>query len=198
MTSDRLAVIVPMKPFVLAKQRLRPAVDEGERVALVRAMLLHVLTTVNASGVGDLRILVSAGPDVLALASEHGFIPLCEQTPGYNDAVAQAVGWSQTQDATAVLILPADLPHLASANLAGLVELAGNAAQAVVLAPDAAETGTNALFLRPPGLFAPSFGPDSFCRHLSLAGAAGVTAVIYRHANVARDIDWPADLWSLS
>ncbi len=195
MTSDRLAVIVPMKPFDLAKQRLRPAVNDGERVALARAMLVHVLTTAAASGVGDLRVLVSADPDVLALAGDHGFAALCEQTPGYNEAVSQAIGWAQTHGATSALILPADLPQLAPADLQALVCLAGKSPQVGVLAPDAAGTGTNALLLRPPDLLPPSFGPDSCQRHLALARGAGVEATIYRHEHVAGDVDWPSDLW---
>ncbi len=197
MTGDRLAVIVPMKPFDLAKQRLRPAVNDGERVALARAMLVHVLTTVAASGVGDLRVLVSADPDVLALAPAYGFVALVEKTAGYNDAVRQAICWSQTQGATAALILPADLPQLTAGDIQDIVSLSGNAPCAVVIAPDAAETGTNALFLRPPDLFPPSFGPDSFFRHLELAYALGIRAVIHRHNHLARDVDWPSDLWLL-
>lgn len=195
MTSDRLAVIVPMKPFDLAKQRLRPAVNDGERVALARAMLVHVLSTVTASGAGDLRVLVSADPDVLALAPEHGFTSLIEETAGYNDAVRQAILWSQIQGATAALILPADLPQLAPSDVRDLASLAGHAPRAVVIAPDAAETGTNALLLRPPDLFQPSFGPGSFCRHLELACALGINAVIHRHNHLARDVDLPSDLW---
>ncbi len=197
MTSDYLAIIVPMKPFNQAKQRLRPAVNDNERVALARAMLIHVLATIHASGVGDLHILISADPTVLALAPDHGFTPLIEETTGYNDAVKQAAHWSQTLGAAAILVLPADLPHLTPRDIQDLVSLAANTPRAVLLAPDAAETGTNALLLRPPDLLPPHFGPDSFWRHLALARAAGVDPIVYRHANIARDIDWPSDLWLL-
>ncbi|NUQ37724.1 MAG: 2-phospho-L-lactate guanylyltransferase, partial [Caldilineales bacterium] len=71
---------------------------------------------------------------------------------------------------------------------------ARDAARALVIAPDAAETGTNALLLRPPDLLRPRFGPDSFPRHLALAAAAGVEAVIYRSPTLAHDVDLPVDL----
>ncbi|MCS7040623.1 MAG: hypothetical protein NZP34_13535, partial [Caldilineales bacterium] len=78
--SDRLAVIVPMKPLTLAKQRLRPALDEAARVALARRMLEHVLATVQASGVADLALLISADAGVRDLAQAFGFRPLAEST----------------------------------------------------------------------------------------------------------------------
>lgn len=197
MTSDKLAVIVPMKPLAQAKQRLRPALTDDERVALARAMLIHVLAVLDESGVGDLRILVSADSAVLSLAPDYGFAPLLEATAGYNEAVAQGISWAQSQGATTALIVPADLPQLTPEDVEDLVHLAGDAPQALVLAADAAETGTNALLMRPPDLLHPSFGLDSFCRHLALARAVGVEPVIHRHAHLASDIDWPADLWLL-
>ncbi len=197
MIGDKLAVIVPMKPFAQAKQRLRPAVANGERVVLARAMLIHVLAAVHQSGVGDLRFLISADADVLSLASDHGFSPLVEATAGYNDAVAQAIGEAQRQGAETVLVLPADLPQITPDDVQDLVRLVADTGAAVVLAPDAADAGTNALLLRPPDLLPPSFGPDSFCRHLALARGLGVEPVIHRHPHLARDVDWPSDLWLL-
>ncbi len=197
MIDDKLAVIVPMKPFAQAKQRLRPAVANGERLALARSMLIHVLTAVHTSGVGDLHILISADPEVLALAPAFDFSPLTEKTTGYNGAVTQALAWAQNRQATTALILPADLPHLAPADVSDLVRLAADAPAAVVLAPDAAAAGTNALLLRPPDLLPPSFGPDSFRRHLALARSRGIEPAIHHHPHLARDVDWPSDLWLL-
>jgi len=199
MTQDRLAVIVPMKPLALAKQRLRPALDEVARMTLARRMLTHVLATVRASGVADLPLLISADAEVRGLAQPFGFRTLAESTLngapiGYNEAVLLAIAWARAQGATTALVLPADLPHLTPADLRQLANLAGASPRAVVLAPDAEETGTNALLLRPPDLIAPAFGPDSFRRHLALARQAGVEPSIYRSAGVAWDVDWPADL----
>lgn len=197
--NDRLAVIVPMKPLALAKQRLRPALDEAARVALARHMLEHVLATVRASGVADLALLISADGEVRELARSFGFWPLAESAAngapvGYNEAVGQAIRRACAQGAATALVLPADLPLLTPADLRELVALTGTTPQAVVIAPNANETGTNALLLRPPTLFAPAFGPDSFRRHLALARRAGVEPTVYRSPGLACDVDWPADL----
>lgn len=197
--NDRLAVIVPMKPLALAKQRLRPALSEAARVALARHMLEHVLATVQASGVADLALLISADVEVRGLAQSFGFHPLSESMPnaapvGYNEAVSRAIRRACAQGITTALVLPADLPHLTPADIREMVVLAGTASRAVVIAPNTDETGTNALLLRPPNLLAPAFGPDSFRRHLALARRAGVEPAVYRSPGVACDVDGPADL----
>ncbi len=205
---DRLAVAVPMKPLTLAKQRLRPAVNDATRITLARAMLEHVLATIRSSGVADLPLVISADAEVRALAETYGFWTLDEQREngkpleaslqdkpiGYNEAIDQVVAWTRAQGITTLLILPADLPYLTPDDLRQLVDLAGSAPRTAVLAPDAAATGTNALLLRPPDLIPPAFGPHSFRRHLEALSRNGVVPVVYRSASVAYDVDEPADL----
>ncbi len=199
---DHLAVAVPMKPLTLAKQRLRPAVDDSTRVALARAMFAHVLATIRSSGVADFPLVISADAAVRALAQGYGFETLPEQGAngqpiGYNEAIRQAVAWTQAQGITTLLILPADLPYLTPDDLRQLVVLAGAAPRAAVLAPDATETGTNALLLRPPDLIEPGFGPNSFRRHLEALRRSDIVPMVYRSASVAHDVDEPADLLRL-
>ncbi len=194
MKRELLAVIVPMKSLRLAKQRLRPAVADDERLHLARTMLAHVLTAIGASGVADLPVVVSPDPEVLALARVQGFGALCERQPGYNEAVTQAARWAQVREAATVLVLPADLPRLEPGDVRALVVLAGEGSRAVVIAPDTGETGTNALLVRPPFLLPFSFGPASFARHCALARAAGVEPAVYRSPSLAHDIDLPDDL----
>ena len=189
-----LAVIVPMKPLALAKQRLRPVLQDEERRALAYDMLTHVLATVAESNIADVAVLVSADGKVLQLASPWDFQPLLENASGYNGSTAQAIVWAQQAGMDTVLILPADLPNLQLADLHGLIALLPDEPQAMIIAPDATETGTNALLLHPPDLIPPSFGPDSFNRHCALARSAGVEAIIYRSSTLAHDIDVPADL----
>jgi 2-phospho-L-lactate guanylyltransferase len=64
----------------------------------------------------------------------------------------------------------------------------------VALAPDRHGTGTNALFVRPPGLLTYAFGPDSFQRHLAQAQAAGAATRVCRLEGLALDVDQPEDL----
>jgi 2-phospho-L-lactate guanylyltransferase len=184
-----------MKPLHLAKARLRPGLDDAARQRLAAAMLTHVLTTVRASGAAEVCGVVSADPDVLALAAEHGCEAITEPEPGgYNAAASRASVWAQQRNCDALLILPADLPLLTPEDIHNLTRLADARPQVVIIAPDAREEGTNALLLRPPDIIPPSFGPDSFRRHYHLARQMGVSPVIYHSPDISNDIDHPTDL----
>ena len=195
----KLAVAVPMKPFALAKARLRPGLSNAARQKLAADMLRHVLAAVADSRVAEACGVVSADPAALAIAKEYGFEAIDEKgISGYNGASGAAIAWAQALRAEALLLLPADLPFLTAEDLRNLVQLADDHCSVVIIAPDSRHQGTNALVLRPPGIISPSFGENSFLRHQRLARAAKVDYLIYDSPGIAQDIDWPEDLQHLS
>jgi 2-phospho-L-lactate guanylyltransferase len=92
-----------------------------------------------------------------------------------------------------VLVLPADLPLINAADVVSIITL-GQRFPSIVLAPDQQEDGTNALFMRPPGLIAYAYGTGSYERHQQLATEAEVEAKIYRSDQLALDVDISTDL----
>ena len=64
----------------------------------------------------------------------------------------------------------------------------------VRIAPDEAETGTNALFVRPPGLLAFEYGETSCRRHLEQARARGARVERVDRPGLRFDLDTPDDL----
>jgi 2-phospho-L-lactate guanylyltransferase len=95
--------------------------------------------------------------------------------------------------ASAVLVLPADLPLVTSADIEAMIALA-EPTPALVLAPDRKGEGTNALLSAPPALIEYKFGPQSYANHRSSASAAGVRVVECRRPGLALDLDLPEDL----
>jgi 2-phospho-L-lactate guanylyltransferase len=67
---------------------------------------------------------------------------------------------------------------------------------AVVIAPDRHQTGTNALFVRPPGLIDYAFGRDSFQLHRAWAERAGARVRVLKSTAIELDLDVPED-WTL-
>jgi len=189
-----LAVIVPMKPLHLAKQRLRATLTDEQREQLALRMFEHVLATVTHSRIAALAAVVSADDHVLDRARLRGFSPVREDRPGYNRAVRQGVDWALSEGANAVLILPADLPQLTPADLHALAGLASRPGPVVAVAPDAHHRGTNALLLRPPDVLSPSFGVDSFRRHCQIARDLGMIPAIFDSPSLSHDVDWPEDV----
>jgi 2-phospho-L-lactate guanylyltransferase len=91
-----------------------------------------------------------------------------------------------------ILILPADLPFVTSAEIDRLVRAGRRSGFAI--APDARDAGTNGLFLNLQSLFPFQFGEDSKRRHLAAAKRLGLRECVVRAPGLARDIDAPSDI----
>ena len=186
--------IVPAKPFRKAKSRLAAALSPSERAQLSREFLAHTLSVLAQSPGVIQTVVVSGDPAALFLARASG-AQAVEETggPDLNAALAQATRLAVSARAAGVLVLAADLPLLAPADVAALLD-AGEAGVQVTLAPDRHDEGTNALVARPPGLIQYAFGAGSFARHAALCDAAGARMIVVRRPGVALDVDAPEDL----
>ena len=67
----------------------------------------------------------------------------------------------------------------------------------VVVAPDAAESGTNLLVRRPSRAIPARFGPDSYRKHLESAETKGMPAAVVQLPELAFDLDAPGDILTL-
>lgn len=208
-----LTIIVPVKRLAESKSRLAPVLAEDERQALALRLLRNVLGVVQQAQqrLGAAGVVVTPDPAVLDLAAAYDLTPLPEDPTslsGYelritdcaettlNAALEQATAWAVDRGASAVLILPADLPLLALADVEELWRASQQlyAARAMVIAPDDREQGTNALLVRPPGALRYQFGPHSFQRHSGQAQQSGLAWHVYRSSRLGLDLDLPADL----
>gem|GEM_PF-537568 len=117
------------------------------------------------------------------------------QLDGLNAALVAAR--QHLGDATAMLVLLADLPLLTAADIAALCERLPPGGPAAVIAPDRHERGTNALLLRPPQVLPFCFGADSLARHINAARQAQLPLTFYRSPGTAFDLDTVADLHEL-
>ncbi|MBI1877247.1 MAG: 2-phospho-L-lactate guanylyltransferase [Chloroflexi bacterium] len=186
-------VIIPAKPLDESKTRLAAVLPGAERVELSRRLLQRTIHL--ARQVGEV-VLVSRDAAVRKLAKQAGAWALVEAGQDLNSALQQASDWVVARKGQAVLIVPGDLPLLQLSDLTETV-VAGQGTPAIVIAPSQRLDGTNALFLRPPGLIEFAFGPGSFAKHQQAARAAGVEPVIYRTSTIALDLDLPEDLIAL-
>jgi 2-phospho-L-lactate guanylyltransferase len=192
-------VFLPVKELDGAKARLAGLLTPEERPELVLAMLADV--TAAALGTGLRPQVLSPDAEVLRTAEELGAIGLREAAgaDSLNTALSAAIA-SRAADCDSVLIVLPDVPLVQARDFVAMLG-AGQAPAApdrgVVLWPDRARRGTNALLIRPPGTLAPSFGEDSFARHLAAADAAGVAARVRRFSRIALDVDTEDDLREL-
>ena len=189
-----LWAIVPFKNLRAAKSRLDGALTAEERMAVSRDLLTRTLELLLSTPAVDRTALVSRDAEALALAGGLGATPILEaDPPDLNRALAQAGEQAAAAGATAVLVLPADLPLLTRAEVDRLCAQAKRP-PVVVLAPDRRHDGTNALLLSPPGLIEYSFGTGSYNRHRERARQAGARLDVCDLPGLALDIDLVEDL----
>lgn len=186
--------IIPVKPLNRAKSRLADVLEPDQRRFLAETMLRHVLETVRAVPQLMGTLVVSRDNKALAIAREYDARTVQESgAPELNTALLRATRVVASWGCNATLVLPADLPLIAPEDVTNIINL-GRSVLSMVIATDQSEDGTNALFMRPPGLIPYAFGPGSYKRHIQLAQEAGAEVKVYRSDRLSLDIDLPVDL----
>ena len=185
---SRFAIVVPVKPPVVGKSRLR-GVQDSERRRLAEAFAVDTITTCLAAGPAG--VLVTTDDASLGAA----FAGLgCATVPDgdsndLNAALEQAAADAVRRwPGTIPVAICADLPALRTADLgAALAQLPDGPA----FVADADGSGTT-LYAAPPGRFRPRFGHDSRSAHL----AAGAVEIHGALPSLRRDVDDLDDLRS--
>jgi 2-phospho-L-lactate guanylyltransferase len=189
-----IAALVPVKALRHSKSRLRPLLSDGQRQALVMAMLEDVLCLLTGVPAIASTAVVSPDADVLAFARRLGAQPIQEppRTRGLNAALTFASDVLSRQGAGGLLVLPVDVPLATAADIQAVLD-AARANPSIVLCPSRSG-GTSALALRPPGLIPFRFGYRSSAAHQREARARGLTLTLLPLPSLAIDIDRPQDL----
>lgn len=190
---------MPLRGLEDAKTRLGAELDAEERLELVVAMASQTLgATRDAKGLAG-TVLVTADPEAARLAESFGARTLVQRLPGLNAAIREARSVAVGAGATAILVLPIDLPAISAAAIDELLEraIAGplhpSPRPLVVVVHDRHHAGTNALLCAPPAVIEPRFGEGSLEAHRRAAEAAGARFVELGGPLTA-DVDTGADL----
>jgi 2-phospho-L-lactate guanylyltransferase len=185
------AVIVPVKSFRRAKERLAKHLEPEHRQVLARRLATEVVTAVAPA-----PVFVACDDDEVATwaRSLHAEV-LWGPGLGLNGAVAQAIERLGNLGYERVLISHSDL--VAPASLLPLLDPASSmrlALDVTVLVPDRRRDGTNVICISTALAFRPSYGPGSFQRHLQQAVASGRPVLVHTDEHLALDIDTWDDL----
>lgn len=186
-------VIVLIKDFNSAKQRLQPALGPQARRDLARR---NAQLAVRAAAAGDRVLVVAGSEEVAALAEGWGAEVLAEpRQEGQNVAAARGIAKAVESGADAVLLLSSDLPLVTVEAVREVLEFAGRLEAPVAVAvPAAGRGGTNGLYLRPPHAIALHFGSDSLAKFRQEAQSRGVEFAVHHSDAMALDLDEPGDL----
>jgi len=192
--------IIPVKPLHESKRRLAHLLSAGARAELIHSFLDNLLATLNEAPGIDRVLVVTGDDEVTALAENHGAAVLIEAEPsgqneaGLNEAAVRGAALAARQGATAVLILPADLPFARVEDIEQMLRpLEERDSPLLAITGDEAEEGTNALLLAPPGNFTFRYGPGSYRAHLDEAAARGRATCIVNAPGLRFDLDTESD-----
>jgi 2-phospho-L-lactate guanylyltransferase len=186
-------ILVPVKDLTNAKQRLAPVLEQSSRTELARAMLRDVLEAVSGYDVS----VVTSDRFALELGSSLGFdVIRDESNVSETHAIEMATRVCESRGIQSTLVIPADIPLIAPAEIRAIYE--SSPARGSVLVPARDKRGTNAVLRRPAGLFPLRFGNDSFLPHLAAAIATHQSCLVLSLEGIALDIDTSDDLSRLA
>ena len=182
-----LAVLIPVKRFLLAKRRLAGILDDGERVRLAQWLAGRVV----AAAKGTTVFVACDDEAVASWADAIGAEVLWTPGLGLNGAVESSRSTISGKGFDHLVIAHSDLPLA--------VDLAAVAtAGTITIVPDRSGTGTNVLSLPIEAAIAISYGPGSFSAHMSQAlqcvdrpGERRLRVEVRRDARLALDVDRP-------
>lgn len=190
-------IVIPVKPFGAAKQRLSSVLCDADRVQLARHLCQHTLAFL-ARHVPDHHVLVVTPSEAAAeMASIHGASVLMEPVAaGLSVAADRAAAWSATQGFDAQLLLPTDIARLDPDEVQRLLRRPRR--RAFVSICPAKDAGTNALLTMPPAVIPFRFGPHSSEAHRAAAISRGVRHQLLYLRHMSVDVDTTRDLTYLT
>lgn len=186
------AGILPVKRLDEAKQRLAPYFSDEGRAQLARALLEDALHLCQSTSGFLTWWVVSDDPAVLDRAREFGCFAIDEHSRSLNSAITFAVHKVASEGATSVTVIPSDAPLAYAGDLRDLLDT--GATSDIVLVPSERDGGTNALYMKPPTLMPPHFGPQSLNAHMSTAGRLGYRCSVLVLPRLALDLDTIEDV----
>jgi len=182
----RVALIVPVKSFAIAKGRLATALSEDERAHLAKECASRVL----AAGTPWPTYVVCDDLEVAQWATEHGaHVVHCDE-PGIDAAVRTGCEQARIDGAEHVVIAHSDLPlamhfdHLITPDT-------------ITFVPDRHLDGTNVIAMPAHSRFNTAYGPGSYARHIDIARTLQLTYRFVLDDDLALDLDTADDLAEL-
>ena len=192
---QRTAAILPVKSPRRAKSRLAAELGADEAARVAEALFQDSLSLIASAPALDWWV-VSDDEDVIARASEAGVRTHRDEGEGLNEAIASALPEVMRSGAPSILVIPCDVPLAWKGDLEDVLDT-GETSDVVVV-PSGADGGTNALFLTPPDILEPRFGPASLQSHIAAADRAKIRCSVLALPRLALDLDTIEDARELA
>lgn len=194
-STETIVAIIPVGSLEGAKSRLGAVLDAEERHDLAARLARRTIAAAVSTPSVEEVLVITPDDEVRELALALGARPIRQRTSGLNDGLREARAEALAAGATAIVILPIDLPHVTPDAIEATLEPVRRRGTRplVVIVPDRHGRGTNALVVAPPDAIDVRFGGDSRAAHA--AAAIQAAALLIELAGPLRlDLDTPDDL----
>ena len=186
------AGILPVKRLDQAKQRLGEHFSEEGRAEIARALLEDALKLCQSTTGFLTWWVISPDREVLDRATTYGCYGITDNAATLNQALAYAAQVVASEGAESATVIQSDAPLAYGGDLRELLDT-GETSELVVV-PSGKDGGTNALYMSPPTLMEPRFGPQSLHAHMSLASRLGHRCSVLVLPRLGLDIDTIEDV----
>ena len=185
-----LAVVIPIKAFHQAKERLSDLLTPSERLVLAKMCAERVLRAV-----AGYKVFVVCDDEAVAQwATAHNAQIVWQTEAGLNNAVRAGVAAARVNKFELAMIVHSDLPLATSfSQLFSDCDL-DSLKTSITLVPDRHEDGTNVMILPTTSDFEFAYGRNSFITHQHLAKKCNLALRIIYDQHLSVDIDTAEDL----
>ena len=185
-----LAVVIPIKAFHQAKERLSDLLTPSERLVLAKMCAERVLRAV-----AGYKVFVVCDDEAVAQwATAHNAQIVWQTEAGLNNAVRAGVAAARVNKFELAMIVHSDLPLATSfSQLFSDCDL-DSLKTSITLVPDRHEDGTNVMILPTSSDFEFAYGRNSFITHQHLAKKCNLALRITYDQHLSVDIDTAEDL----
>ncbi len=188
--NQSLAVVIPIKAFHQAKERLSDLLTPSERLVLAKMCAERVLRAV-----AGYKVFVVCDDEAVAQwATAHNAQIVWQTEAGLNNAVRAGVAAARVNKFELAMIVHSDLPLATSfSQLFSDCDL-DSLKTSITLVPDRHEDGTNVMILPTTSDFEFAYGRNSFITHQHLAKKCNLALRIIYDQHLSVDIDTAEDL----
>jgi 2-phospho-L-lactate guanylyltransferase len=188
----KIAAIIPVKTFSLAKTRLDLSLQQKEE--LCKIMLEEILHTLSISPQIDKTVIVTKEVKAMELGKKYNAIIISDnEEKSVNNAVALADKYLLENKFDASIVFPQDIPFIKTQDIDFLLNYKIPPNFAIVV-PSRRFDGTNALVRMPINLMITHYDEDSYKIHMNTAKehTRNVTLVFVKR--IMLDVDNMDDL----
>jgi 2-phospho-L-lactate/phosphoenolpyruvate guanylyltransferase len=188
--SEVLAMIIPIKAFHQAKERLSDLLTPGERLVLAKVCAEQVIRAT----IGYQVFVVCDDEEVAEWARAQNAKIVWQSESGLNNAIKAGVKAVRARSFDLAMIIHSDLPLATGfSHLFKDCDLQ-TLKTSITVVPDRHEDGTNVMIVPTASDFEFSYGRNSFFEHQLVAERCNLTVRIIHDQYLSVDIDTAQDL----